>query len=137
METMRGATGEMRAVPRIQADRSVEEAAQLLTRSGSSAVVVVEGSGDDAAILGLLTERDIFRAVAAEGPDIYNGCVWRITRHDYASLDIRSSDEDRVRMFCERQVDHIALVDGLRLDSVLSLWDCARDVCAASHGAGR
>ncbi|MCG5248678.1 CBS domain-containing protein [Methylorubrum extorquens] len=108
----------------IHRDRSVAEAAQLLAEPGTGALVVVEGDAD-ATVTGLLTQRDIFRAVATEGPEIYNRSVWLITDHDFPAVDVGASAQERLKTFCERKVDHIALMESCRISAILSIWDCA------------
>jgi CBS domain-containing protein len=109
----------------IHRDRSVAEAMQALAEPGLGALVVVEGTGADAPVIGLLTQRDIFRAVAAEGPDVYGRSVWLITDHDFPAVDVGASAQERLRAFCDRQVDHIALMESCRVSAILSIWDCA------------
>lgn len=108
----------------IHRDRSVAEAAQLLAQSETGALVVVEGEADET-VTGLLTQRDIFRAVAAEGPEVYSRSVWLITDHDFPAVDIGASAQERLKTFCERKVDHIALMESCRISAILSIWDCA------------
>jgi CBS domain-containing protein len=108
----------------IHRDRSVAEAAQLLAQPGAGALVVVEGESDET-VTGLLTQRDIFRAVATEGPEVYNRSVWLITDHDFPAVDIGASAQERLKTFCERRVDHIALMESCRISAILSIWDCA------------
>ncbi|SFK94268.1 CBS domain-containing protein [Methylorubrum salsuginis] len=114
----------------IHRDRPVAEAMQALAEPGIGALVVVEGFGADAPVLGLLTQRDIFRAVAAEGPDVYGRCVWLITDHDFPAVDVGASAQERLRAFCDRQVDHIALMESCRVSAILSIWDCATERAA-------
>jgi signal-transduction protein with cAMP-binding, CBS, and nucleotidyltransferase domain len=105
---------------------------QLLAEPGVGAVVVVEGTAADAPVTGLLTQRDIFRAVAAEGPDVYGRSVWLITDHDFPAVDIGASAQERMRAFCDRQVDHIALMESCRISAILSIWDCAGEPAGAT-----
>lgn len=121
VETMRREpdAGRVRTIHR---DRSVAEAAQLLAQAGTGALVVVDG---DATVTGLLTQRDIFRAVATEGLEIYSRSVWLITDHDFPAVDIGASAQERLKTFCDRKVDHIALMDSCRISAILSIWDCA------------
>lgn len=117
--------------PRIHRNSSVGAAARLLSQSGAGALMVVDGHAADASVIGLLTERDIFRALATRGPDIYGHCVWVIAEHDFPAIDVTASPGDRMRAFCDRKVDHIALMDGFRVSAILSIWDCAGAAAAA------
>lgn len=132
-ETMRR-NRDASSVQTIHRDRSVAEAARLLAQPGTGALVVVD---DDAngTVTGLLTQRDIFRAVATEGPEIYNRSVWLITDSDFAAVDIAASAQERLRTFCERRVDHIALMESCRISAILSIWDCAGEARAAGTSA--
>lgn len=109
----------------IHRDRSVAEAAQLLAQPDMGALVVVNGAGADAPVAGLLTQRDIFRAVAAQGPDVYSRSVWLITDPDFPAVEAGASAQERLRTFCERRVDHIALMESCRVSAILNIWDCA------------
>ncbi|WP_269780350.1 CBS domain-containing protein [Methylobacterium sp. Leaf118] len=114
----------------IHRDRSVAEAAQLLAESGAGALVVVEGEAVDAPVTGLLTQRDVFRAVAAEGPEVYSRSVWLITDPDFPAIDVGATARERLRVFCARQADHIALMESCRVHAILSIWDCAGEAGA-------
>ena len=120
--------GGVRTIPR---DRSVAEATQLLAEPGTGALLVVENDAE-ASVVGLLTHRDIFRAVAAEGPEVYSRSVWLITDRDFPAIDITASAQERLRTFCERRVDHIALMDACRVSAILSIWDCAGEARMAA-----
>lgn len=126
------ALGRNARIRTLHRDRSVAEAMQLLAEPGVGAVVVVEGAAADAPVTGLLTQRDIFRAVAAEGPDVYGRSVWLITDHDFPAVDIGASPQERMRAFCDRQVDHIALMESCRISAILSIWDCAGEPAGAA-----
>ncbi|GEP08160.1 CBS domain-containing protein [Methylobacterium gnaphalii] len=125
MDRETGQARDAAGVPRIHMDGSVGDAARLLARSGTGVLLVVDGHGPEATVVGLLTERDIFRALSARGPDVYGHCVWLITEHDFPAIDVTASPRDRLKAFCDRKVDHIALMDGFRVSGVLSIWDCA------------
>ncbi|MBD8905289.1 CBS domain-containing protein [Methylorubrum zatmanii] len=119
------------SVQTIHRNRSVAEAARLLAQPGTGALVVIDDE-TNGTVTGLLTQRDIFRAVAAEGPEIYNRSVWLITDSDFPAVDIGASAQERMQTFCERKVDHIALMESCRISAILSIWDCAGEARAAS-----
>lgn len=122
-------------VARIDADCSVGEAAQRLRQAGGGALIVTDGDGAEAAIVGLLTERDIWRALAARGPEVMGSRVWVVVEHDFPEIDVAASPDERMRVFCDRKVDHIALMDGFRVRAILNIWDCAGQ--ARGQGTGQ
>ena len=115
----------------IHADRSVAEAVQRLRQSGGGALIVTDGDGAEAAVVGLLTERDIWRALAARGPEVLGSRVWVVVEPDFPEIDIAASIDARMRVFCDRKVDHIALMDGFRVRAILNIWDCASQAAGA------
>ena len=99
---------------------------RLLSGPGDEALLVLD-TARDGAVVGLLTQRDIFRAIADDGPEVVDKCVWLITPHDFVSVHADANTEDALRRFCERKVDHIAVMDGVRVVSILNIWDCVND----------
>ena len=99
---------------------------RLLTEHGDEALLVLD-TARDGSVVGLLTERDIFRALALEGPEIADACVWMITPHDFVSVEAGSDTGETLKRFCERKVDHVAVMDGVRVVSILNIWDCVND----------
>lgn len=109
----------------IRMDRPVREAIQILSEPEIDALIVVEGAPDDpGAFLGILTERDIFKAMAERGLDVLDHLVWMLTTGDVVSVDVRASQADRIQAFCAHKTNHIAIMDGLCLHAVESIWDC-------------
>lgn len=113
----------------IDMNRSVGFAMRVLSEPGDEALLVLD-TLRDGAVVGLLTQRDIFRAIASEGPEIVDKCVWLITPHDFVSIDANANAEETLRRFCERKVDHVAVMDGVRVVSILNIWDCVNDAAA-------
>lgn len=109
----------------LHMDRPVRDAVRLLSESDVDAVIVVDGPSDDSgSFVGILTEREIFRAMTDEGHDVLDHLVWTLTAPDFVSVDVRTTPADRLRTFCAHKTNHIAIMDGLCLHSVQSIWDC-------------
>lgn len=109
----------------IRMDRSVREAIKILSDPDVDALVVVEAPSDDrGAFIGILTEREIFKAMAERGLDVLDHLVWMLTTQDFVSVDVRTTPADRLEAFCTHKTNHIAIMDGLCLHSVQSIWDC-------------
>lgn len=127
METTKRHEAGRASAPSIKGTRSVAEAAECLATSQSGALLVVGGRGAaDDEIIGLLTERDICRAVATRGMGVYDLCVWVITNREFPKLDVAASSRERLQAFCARKTNHIVLMDGPAFSGVLNVWDCAQ-----------
>ncbi|MHC2021176.1 CBS domain-containing protein [Methylobacterium sp. CM6247] len=109
----------------IRMDRSVRDALNMLQNPGVDALVVIDGVPlADGAIVGIITEREIFRAMASRGLEVLDNLVWMLAKQDFASADVSTSNADRLKLFCAYQTDHIAVTDGFVLTSIQSIWSC-------------
>ncbi|MDO9426198.1 MAG: CBS domain-containing protein [Methylobacterium sp.] len=131
------ASGRGAALHYIRADRTVRDAVRLLSRPGSDALVVIDGRPDsDGAIVGLLTERDIFRALTAGGLEVLDALVWTLARADFAAVDVGLAPQERLAAFCRHRTEHLAVMDGFALRSVESIWDCLAAPLARTAAPG-
>jgi CBS domain-containing protein len=114
-------------------DRSVREAIRLLTTPDVDALIVVDGPSDKGgSFIGILTEREIFRAMVDRGLESLDSLVWMFTKSDFVSTDIRTPLSERLQLFCAHKTNHIAIMDGLCLHSIQNIWDCVADAPHAS-----
>ncbi|MCJ2033997.1 CBS domain-containing protein [Methylobacterium sp. J-068] len=113
----------------LRMNRSVRDAVRVLSDPEVDAVIVVDGDREDCdgAFIGILTEREIFRAMAEQGLDVLDRLVWMLTTNDFVSVDVRTTPADRLQAFCAHKTNHIAIMDGLCLHSVQSIWDCVAE----------
>ncbi len=117
----------------IRMDRSVRDAVRLLAQPGTDALVVIDGHRDgEGAIIGLLTERDIFRAITARGLEILDALVWTVAKGDFATVEVGTAPSERLAAFCAHRTDRVAVMDGFALRSIETIWDCL----AAPQGRG-
>ncbi|GEO99975.1 CBS domain-containing protein [Methylobacterium haplocladii] len=114
MDRETGRAHDTASAARVHRDGAVGEARRL-SRPGAGALLVVDGHPADATVVGLLSERDVVRALGAHGPDVYGPCIRVVTEQDFPAID----------------VDHIASMDGFRVGAILSFWDCSGAAGAA------
>lgn len=120
----------------IRMDRSARDALRLLRSPGVDALVVIDGDRPtDGAIIGIITEREIFRAMAARGLEALDNLVWMLAKEDFTSVDIGMSGHDRLKQFCAHKTDHIAVTDGFVLTSVQNIWNCLDEMSGAGGSA--
>ncbi|WP_245259557.1 CBS domain-containing protein [Methylobacterium sp. 10] len=120
----------------VRMDRSARDALRLLRSPGVDALVVIDGDrATDGAIIGIVTERDIFRAMAVHGLEALDNLVWMLAKEDFTSVDVGMSQADRLKQFCAHKTDHIAVTDGFVLTSVQSIWNCLDEVSGAGGPA--
>lgn len=120
-------------VRHIRMDRSVREAMRLLSTPDVDALIVVDGACDETGcFIGILTERDIFRSMSDKGLETLDSLVWMLTTPEFVTADVRTPPADRLQLFCAHKINHIAIMDGLCLHSVQSIWDCVAEAPHAS-----
>ena len=113
------------ALQYIRMDRTVRDAMRLLAQPGTAALVVIDGRREaEGAIIGLLTERDLFRALTTQGLDVLDALVWTLAKTDFATVDVGSGPQERLEAFCAHRTDRVAVMDGFALRSVQTIWDC-------------
>lgn len=110
-------------VTTVSPDRPILEVVTILEERGIGAVVVV---GDDGAIAGILSERDIVRALADRGVDLA-----RLRAGDLmtAEVSICAPDHhvnDLMKQMTAGHFRHVPVVDGGRLVGIISIGDVVR-----------
>ena len=119
----------------IAPDRSLADAAALLAEKRIGALVV---SGDGLSVGGILSERDIIRALAKEGAAALEA---RISLHMTADVVTcgRTADLDHLmRVMTTGKFRHIPVVEDERLAGIVSIGDVVKQRLAqieAEHEA--
>ena len=67
-----------------------------------------------------------------QGPGELDSLVWMLTTPEFVTADVRTPPADRLQLFCAHKINHIAIMDGLCLHSVQSIWDCVAEAPHAS-----
>ena len=100
-----------------RADESLLQAAKRMWEQQTGSILLVDGEH----LLGILTERDILRAVA-EDRDL-NTPVSEVMSKDLVTVDPATSLRDAARIMADRWIRHLPVVDGDRLVGVVSQRD--------------
>ncbi len=107
----------------VQANASLQEAAQMLDEKKIGAVLV---RGDDGQVCGVLSERDVARQVARQGAAALDrpvtDCMSRkvITAHPNDSLD------DLMNTMTDRRIRHLPVVENDSLRGMISIGDVVK-----------
>ncbi len=107
----------------IEPDRMLIEAADLLTERGIGAVVV----GDRTVpVLGILSERDIVRAVARDGKAILDKPVSEIMTRKVVTCTGQMTLLEALELMTERKFRHIPVVESGQLAGIISIGDVVK-----------
>ena len=109
----------------IRMNRTVRDAVRLLASPEIDALVVIDGNRvEDGTIIGILTERDVVRAMMKGGLDVLDGLVWMLVKTEFVSVDAALPQAGRLEQFCAHRTEHLAVMDGFSLHAIQSVWDC-------------
>jgi CBS domain-containing protein len=112
-----------RSVVTIEPDCTLGEAARLLSERRIGAVIV---SGPGRPVLGILSERDIVRAVAARGAAALDEPVSRSMTEKVVTCTGQSAINDLMEMMTDGKFRHIPVVEGGALAGIVSIGDIVK-----------
>lgn len=104
-------------------DETITATAALLKRHRIGAVLVLS---EDGGIAGVISERDIVRALADSGGTLHDMRVGEIMTRDVITCEPANSIADVMKMMTERRIRHLPVMDGERLAGVISIGDVVK-----------
>ena len=117
--------GKGRAVVTVAPDASVEQAVALLSRRGIGALVVSDDDGTTVA--GILSERDVVRALGEHGVGILTQPVSALmTRHVFTCAP-HDSIADLMAEMTDKRIRHLPVVENGRLAGIVSIGDVVKN----------
>jgi CBS domain-containing protein len=112
-----------RNVVTIEPSRTLSEAARLLSERKIGAVVV---SDEFRPVFGILSERDIVRAVARRGPSALDEPVSSFMTEKVVTCTGHSAINDLMEMMTDGKFRHIPVVEGTELAGIVSIGDIVK-----------
>jgi CBS domain-containing protein len=113
-----------RDVLTIEPGRTLAEAARSLTERRIGAIVV---AGPDQAVLGILSERDIVRAVARGGAEALQSPVSHYMTGKVVTCTRQTSINELMEVMTERKFRHMPVVENGRLCGIISIGDVVKN----------
>ena len=107
----------------IAADRTMAEAVAMLSRHRIGAIVVLDGSG---AVEGILSERDVVKALAERGADGLSDLVGHRMTRAVATSSSSARIAELMSMMTEGKFRHVPVVDDGRLGGMVSIGDIVK-----------
>jgi CBS domain-containing protein len=112
------------AVATIRGDATVADAVWELSRHHVGALVV---STDGQTIDGIVSERDVVRAMSARGEGIVHELVSSIMSSTVTTCSPGDETESLMRTMTDRRIRHVPVTDGGRLCGIVSIGDVVKD----------
>jgi len=101
---------------------SVAEAARVLTERRIGALVVLEGER----LAGILSERDIVRALARQGPGCLQGPLSALMTAKVVTCTPGHSIAEVMEVMTNSRIRHLPVVEGGRLAGMVSIGDVVK-----------
>lgn len=107
-------------------DATVREAARLMADHRIGAVLVCEGEGSAARMVGILSERDIVRALAEGADGLAEGAVSELMTREVERCALADTAGSVLARMGDGRFRHMPVMDGRRLAGMVSITDIAR-----------
>jgi len=111
----------------LTADEPITRAVDTLRQHNIGAIVVTSGAGADAEVVGVISERDVVRALAVEGAAVLGRAVRDLMSTDVTTCQPRASANELMKVMTERRIRHIPVLDtDRRLVGIVSIGDVVK-----------
>jgi CBS domain-containing protein len=110
-------------VATIEPGRSLSEAARVLAERRIGALLIVDGHRP---VTGIISERDIVRAVAVHGAKALDEPVSRFMTEKVVTCTGETSINDVMELMTQQKFRHIPVVESGRLSGIVSIGDVVK-----------
>ncbi len=110
-------------VATVRPSATIAELLALLAEHRVGALVV---SGEDEAMVGIVSERDVVRRLHERGPALLDEPVSAIMTTQVHTCGSRDLIDDLMRAMTEQRIRHIPVVDGGALVGIVSIGDIVK-----------
>jgi CBS domain-containing protein len=113
-----------RTVVSIESNRTLGDAARLLSERKIGAILVGDAFRP---VLGILSERDIVRAVAARGAAALDEPVSSVMTEKVVTCTGASAIQEVMEMMTDGKFRHVPVVEGGKLVGIISIGDVVKN----------
>ncbi len=107
----------------VQPGDTVATAAEILKRENIGALMV---SGPNGELAGILSERDIVRAMPEHGPDLFALTVEQLMTRDVITCSSEDRVHDLMKKMTAGRFRHMPVVEGGTLVGIISIGDLVK-----------
>ena len=118
---------------KVTPDDTLSAVAALLHTRRVGAFIVADKGGK---VVGIISERDIVRAIAVDGPDALAGPVSSVMTRDVIAAAPGDTVDAMLELMTDRRIRHLPVMEGGRLAGIVSIGDLVKArIQAAEHEA--
>ena len=118
----------------IHETSTIRDAVQLLATHGIGALVLLN---ERSQVSGIISERDIVRALAAHGSDIENDLVSTYATRELIVADIEDDTEGLMNVMTESRIRHVPILTDGVLAGIISIGDVVKACVLELEGENR
>lgn len=107
----------------VAPDESLQQAAEVLTRERIGALLVLKPDGD---IAGIISERDIVRAVGLQGAEVLGRPVAELMTKEVTCCSPDDTVDQAMALMTQRRFRHLPVRQGGRIVAMLSIGDVVK-----------
>jgi CBS domain-containing protein len=107
----------------IGAEAPVTQAITTLGDHNVGALVVADADG---AVVGIVSERDVVRALAADGPGALQRTVGDLMTRSVHTCGLTATVDELMALMTERRIRHVPVIDGGELAGIVSIGDVVK-----------
>jgi CBS domain-containing protein len=107
----------------LSPDQTLADAAETLSRNRIGAAVVTDGQGG---VLGIISERDVVRAVADSGGGALSEPVSQRMTRKVVTCTSHAGIDELMGLMTQGKFRHIPVVEGGRLKGIVSIGDVVK-----------
>ena len=104
-------------------DETIGATARLMSGHRIGAVVVVDGDG---AVIGIISERDVVRGMAAKGEEVLNTPVRSLMTADVVGCTTGDTIADIMKTMTDRRFRHMPVIEDGVLKGMVSIGDVVK-----------
>lgn len=112
-----------RSVATIDPNRTLAEAARLLSERRIGALVIIDGSQP---VAGIISERDIVRALASRGATALEDPISQHMTREVVTCTGRSPIHDIMQLMTDKKFRHLPVVENGALAGIISIGDVVK-----------
>ena len=109
-----------RDVATVAPEATISEVLELLARHGVGALVV---SSDGSTVAGIISERDVVRALAADGRDVVDRSAAQVMTREVFTCSETATIDQLMDEMTERRFRHVPVTEDGRLVGIVSIGD--------------
>jgi CBS domain-containing protein len=111
------------AVITVQPSQTLKDVADILAKNRIGAVIVLDKKG---AIEGIVSERDVVRAVAAEGAAALKRSTHDVMTRNVLTCNSGDTEAELMGLMTNNRIRHLPVVDGGKLSGMISIGDVVK-----------